>query len=231
MSPLLNVLSLNSPSFWAPKSKESGRGGRKKINDTFHVCVCVRTFQLWNLIKLTSKEEELEALPGHSWHVGWLAHRFIKMGQSANTSRFSRRGLVYFRPRQLFCSTLACTALISGEWTSILVRAAYNEHCFVHSDVAVMNMKQCCFPSCKSRTVTSKKWNLTRVSARVNDVRQNVCCSPLQSDPHGGHNTVLKNVWDECSFLFSVLAECIMSWCTTNFRAMTWGPSKRGCSI
>lgn len=146
---------------------------KKKINDTFHVCVRVRTFQLWILIKLTSKEEESEALPGHSWHVGWLAHRFIKMGQSAKTSRFSRRGLVYFRLRQLFCSTLACTALISGEWTSVLVRAAYNEPALS----TVMNMKECRFTSCKSWTVTSKKWNLTRVAAIVNDVRQNVCCN------------------------------------------------------
>lgn len=144
MSSLLTVLSLNSPHYEHLKAQNQvEEGEKKKINGTFHACVRVRTFQLWNLIKLTSKEEELEALPGHSWHVGWLAHRFIKMGQSAKTSTFSRRGLVYFRLRQLFCSTLACTALISGEWTSVLVRAAYNERGFVQSDVAVMNMKQC----------------------------------------------------------------------------------------
>lgn len=186
MSSLLNVLSLNSPHSEHLQAENQVEEGGKKINDTFHICVRVKTFQLWNLIKLTSKEEELEALPGHSWHVGWLAHRFIKMGQSAKTSRFYRQGLVYFRPRQLFCSTLACAALISGDWTSVLVRAAHNEHCFVHSDVPVMNMKQCRFPSCKSRTVTSEKWNSTRVSATVNDVRQNVCCSPLQCDPMEG---------------------------------------------
>lgn len=145
---------IKSPPLWAPKSIESGRGGKTKpkINDTFHVCVCVTTFQLWNLIKLTSKEEELDALPGHSWHGGWLAHRFVKMGQSAKTSTFPRRGLVYFRLRQLFCSTLACTTLISGEWTSVSVRAAYNKRCCVHGNGAVMNMKQFHFPFCKSWT-------------------------------------------------------------------------------
>lgn len=120
------------------------------------------TFQLWNLIKLTSKEEELDALPGHSWHGGWLAHRFVKMGQSAKTSTFLRRGLVYFRLRQLFCSTLACTALISGEFTSVSVRAAYNERCCVHGNAAVMNMKQFYFPSCKSWTLTDKKQNFSQ---------------------------------------------------------------------
>lgn len=56
------------------------------------------------------------------------------MGQSPKTSRFSRRGLVYFRLRQLFCSTLACVALISGERTSLLVGAAYNERRFVRGN-------------------------------------------------------------------------------------------------
>lgn len=67
MSSLLNVLSLNSPHSKHQKAENQvEEGGKKKIND----CVCVRTFQLWSLIKLTSKEEELEALPGHFWHVG-----------------------------------------------------------------------------------------------------------------------------------------------------------------
>lgn len=153
------------------------------------------------------------------------------MGQSAKTSSFSRRGLVYFRLRQLFCSTLACTALISGVWTSVLVRAAYNERCFVHSDVAVMNMKQCRFSSCKSRPVTRKKWNLTRVSARVNDVRQNEWCSSFQCDPRGGHNKFSKMCEMNTVSCCPRWPECITSWCTTNFTAMMSGPSNGECSI
>lgn len=161
MGSLLTVFVIKFPSpctSFPPKSREY-QAGKKKKSITPCTSVCMSgAFQHWNLIKLTSKGERLEARPGHSVHVRWLAHRFIKMGQPASQDK------TLFPPGSCLLQTetartvllhtpLHCMEeLISGEWASVSVRGGYNGRCFVHSGVAVMNVKQFSFWVCSCKT-------------------------------------------------------------------------------